>query len=121
MTSSNIVFFTTSPQLNKDIETIFDLDPSCKITVLNEMTKKFEKRLSFSSKEYEQIKPLVLKGEFVICVEYNGVKEILELNDNQILKDLAKYGSKNIYEIYRTTYNIKRNELYKKILTVKKN
>ena len=85
------------------------------------MTKKFEKRLSFSSSEYAQIKPLVLKGEFVICVEYNGIKEMPALSDNQILKDLTKYGSKKIYEIYRTTYNIKRNELYKKILTIKKN
>ena len=121
MKYSNVVFFTTSPQLNKDIETLFDLDPSCKITVLNEMTKKFEKRLSFSSREYERIKPLVLKGEFVVCVEYNGIKEIPTLNDNQIHKDLVKYGSKKIYEIYRTTYNINRNELYKKILTIKKN
>ena len=121
ITYANIIFFTTSAQLNKDIETLFDLDPSCKITVLNEMTKKFEKRLSFSLNEYAQIKPLVLKGEFVVCVEYNGIKEIPALSDNQILKDLTKYGSKKIYEIYRTTYNIKRNELYKKILTIKKN
>ena len=120
ITYSNIVFFTTSPQLNKDIETLFDLDPKCKITVLNEMTKKFEKRFNFSSEHYNKIKPLSLKGEFVICVEYAGIKEMPLISDDQISKDLIKYGSKKIYEIYKTNYNIKKNDLYKKILAIKK-
>ena len=116
---SNVVFFTTAPQLNKDLGVIFELDPNSKVTILNELTKKFEKRISLTFTEYNQMKPIVLKGEFVVCAEYHGVVEHTEINDNQILGDLKKYGKKKIYEIYRTKYNIKRNELYKKILSIK--
>ena len=112
-------FFTTAPQLNKDLEMIFELDSNSKVTILNELTKKFEKRISLTFTEYNQMKPIVLKGEFVVCAEYHGVVEHTEINDNQILGDLKKYGKKKIYEIYRTKYNIKRNELYKKILSIK--
>ena len=56
----------------------------------------------------------------MICVEYAGIKEMPEISNDQIRKDLIKYGSKNIYEIYKTTYNIKKNDLYKKILAIKK-
>ena len=114
-----MVFFTTAPQLNKDLGVIFELDPNSKVTILNELTKKFEKRISLTFTEYNQMKPIVLKGEFVVCAEYHGVVEHTEINDNQILGDLKKYGKKKIYEIYRTKYNIKRNELYKKILSIK--
>jgi len=90
-----VVFFTTAPQLNKDLEMIFELDPNSTVTILNELTKKILKKgISLNFAEYNQIKPIVLKGEFVVCAEYHGVVEHTEINDNQILGDLKKYGKK---------------------------
>tara|TARA_B100000787_G_C16192577_1_gene298441 strand:- start:482 stop:1300 length:819 start_codon:yes stop_codon:yes gene_type:complete len=119
ITNANLVFFTTSSQLNKDIQVIFNHDQDAKIVILNEITKKFEKRISLKKEEYEKISPIVLKGEFVVCAELNPIKIEKDITDDQVKKDIEKFGEKNLYEIYRSKYNIKRNDLYKKILKIK--
>ncbi len=114
----NLVFFSTSSQLNKDIQIIFELSPLSKIVILNEMTKKFEKRIFLNFEKYKENQNIILKGELTVCADFYGMNLKKEVNNKQLLKDLKKYGKKNIYEIYRTQYKISRNDLYKKILDV---
>ena len=118
---SNLVIFSTSHQLNSDIETIFLSDPGSKVVILSEITKKYEKRIVLTAQDYEARRPISLKGEFVLCVEFNGKLISLKINDTQIKKDIKKFGSKEIYDIYKTRYNLSRNDLYKKILKLKSN
>ncbi len=119
--SSNLIFFTTSSQLNKEIELLSELDSSANVVILNEMTKIYEKKIHFNLNNFRELLPMNLKGELVVCVEFNEVKHNKKFDDNTLLKDIEKYGKKNIYEIYSTKYKIKRNELYKRILSLKKN
>lgn len=117
----NIIILTTAPQLNKDIAVLFEINETCKIVILNEITKKFEKRISINLKEYSKLKTIILKGEIVIVAEFDKGSLNNIPPDSQIESDLGKYGSKKIYEIYSTKYMISRNDLYRKILLIKKN
>lgn len=119
MKNSNLIFFTTAAQLNKEIEIIFNLNETSNLIILNEITKIYEKRIQLNVDSYRASAPIKLKGELVVAVEFKGKEENKIIKDDQIYIDIEKYGKKNIYEIYRTKYNIKRNDLYKRILSLK--
>lgn len=118
--NSNVVFYTTASQLNKEIDLLFRLNQETRIVILNEMTKIHEKRIYLTMETYKEILPINLKGELVVCAEIRKIKYIVNFSDNDLIKDIEKFGKKNIYEIYRTKYGIKRNDLYDKILSIKK-
>ena len=112
----NLIFFSTVPQLLKDLDIVFELFPNAEVVILNELTKKFEKVLRLNKDNYNKEK-INLKGEIVVI--FNAIKkETSADNLDNYNEDLIKYGFKKTFEKVKSL-GIRRNDLYKQYVKIK--
>jgi len=114
---TSIVFETTN-RINNTIEKIVQLDPKRNVTILKEMTKKFELRIAMEAEKLlSYLKNNPLKGEIVLAIEKGKIPEDLNIEEcitllqttyGLSLKEAIEKGSKiiktskkNLYKLYK--------------------
>ncbi len=121
------VFFVSSHKLKTCLKHLEKKLPDRKISIAKELTKINEKVFRGVAKnvgDQLSLKKESFKGEFVIVVEGKAEKETnfvnLEVYNEQIIKLISKFSLTDVVEIVHKLTRIKKNAVYKWVLSLKK-
>lgn len=115
---STLIFYVSPHSLKQDLDFLFDALGERKASLVNEITKMYEKVIRFNLGDFPDIE---IKGEYVLVVEgCSDVKNILnDLTINEHISyyiDLG-YSEKDAIKQVAKERNLKKNEVYQNHIT----
>lgn len=117
-TDENLIFYESPQRLTETLVLISENFPDKIITVGRELTKKFEEIKTGSASDIlNYYKENILKGE-IACLLHKTTQN--EINADEKIKKLKSLGykDKDISIILSALYDVNKNEIYKKCLTI---
>ena len=116
--AENLVFYESPNRLSDTLNIINENYPDKKITVGRELTKKFEEIKTGTIFEIlEYYKNNILKGE-IACLLHKSIQNEINIIDKiKKLKTLG-YKDKDVSIILSGLFEVNKNEIYKKSLTI---
>ena len=111
---NNLIIYTTKQQIKKDIEAIGEISEYFDVTILKELTKIHEQRITINQDSLEGFDLDGLKGELVLAISASPKESINRLIDKEeILYKVNELGIKKAYQILKAKYKMSRNDFYK--------
>ena len=117
-TSINAVFYDSPERILKTLKIIQKVRPKAKFALARELSKLFEEVVTGGADEIIRKFEEGIKGE-IVCMIYADEKA--EISDLEFkIRELQNKGfkAKDISVILSTLYNLNKNEIYKKVLSM---
>tara|TARA_B100000674_G_scaffold479229_1_gene477343 strand:+ start:279 stop:1112 length:834 start_codon:yes stop_codon:yes gene_type:complete len=121
------VFFVSSHKIIITLEIIDKIVPKRRLSISKEITKKNERVFRGTAKKIiddMSEKSENIKGEFVVVMEGNLAKktdlEMVNVHDIEIKKLLSKFSLTEVVQIVHKLTRIKKNKVYKWVLSLTK-
>ena len=118
------VLFEAPKRVDATLSIMMECIPEAQVCVARELTKKFQSVYRFQSKDYLSIKEeIVLKGEFVIVISIEGIKEgLFQLEKSKLLA--AQYmesgSQKDLSKLLGPLLEMSPKEIYSSLMSLKK-
>lgn len=115
-----LIFYVAPHDIEKTTQVLYEILGDRRAVAVREITKIYEERIEFSLKEgYKGER----RGEFVLIVEGNLLKQDETVNPLEMVDNLIKLGASKMDAIKQTAkeLGIKKNELYKMVVESEEN
>lgn len=120
---ATLIFFETANRIEKTLDVIERLDPTRKISIVREITKKFEQVLHGRAQDVlNELKQKPIKGEIVLLIERNTQEKTSEIDCN-ILKKIEKLSQfmplKEVSKYLEEETGVSKKDIYNAGLSLK--